>query len=94
MSRYEVELYSTFKSDLYWMPPHHDANYYKHPEGKPVFDVTGGKKRESLSQPGVFADCEDVKEVEALLAAHPLQGCCILVKGSNSMKLSELPASL
>lgn len=41
-----------------------------------------------------FEHYKDVKEVEALLAAHPLQGCCMLVKGSNSMKLSELPASL
>lgn len=41
-----------------------------------------------------FEHYKDVKEVEALLAIHPLQGCCILVKGSNSMKLSELPASL
>lgn len=41
-----------------------------------------------------FEHYKDVKEVEALLAAHPLQECCVLVKGSNSMKLSELPASL
>lgn len=41
-----------------------------------------------------FEHYKDVKEVGALLAAHPLQGCCVLVKGSNSMKLSELPASL
>lgn len=41
-----------------------------------------------------FEHYKDVKEVEALLAAHPLQGCCVLVKGSNSMKLSELPACL
>lgn len=41
-----------------------------------------------------FEHYKDVKDVEALLAAHPLQGCCVLVKGSNSMKLSELPASL
>lgn len=41
-----------------------------------------------------FEHYKDVKEVEALLAIHPLQGCCVLVKGSNSMKLSELPASL
>lgn len=41
-----------------------------------------------------FEHYKDVKEVEALLAAHPLRGCCVLVKGSNSMKLSELPASL
>ena len=42
----------------------------------------------------LFEHYKDVKEVKALLAAHPLQGCCVLVKGSNSMKLSELPASL
>ena len=42
----------------------------------------------------LFEHYKDVKEVEALLAAHPLQGCCVVVKGSNSMKLSELPASL
>ena len=41
-----------------------------------------------------FEHYKDVKEVEALLAAHPLLECCILVKGSNSMKLSELSASL
>lgn len=41
-----------------------------------------------------FEHYENVKEVEAMLAAHPLKECCVLVKGSNSMKLSELPASL
>lgn len=45
--------------------PHHDRTYYRHPEGKPVFDISGGKPRESLTQPGVFADCEDIREVEA-----------------------------
>lgn len=38
---------------------------YRHPEGKPTFDVLGGKKRVTLSQDGVFADCEDVDEVHA-----------------------------
>ena len=28
------------------------------------------------------------------LAAYPVQHCCVLIKGSNSMKLSELPACL
>lgn len=51
-----------------------------------------GPEFEGTSSP--FEHYKDVKEVEALLAAHPLQGCCVLVKGSNSMKLSELPASL
>ena len=38
---------------------------WAHPEGKPLWDVLGGKERKSLSQPGVFGDCEDVSEVEA-----------------------------
>ena len=41
-----------------------------------------------------FEHYENVKEVEAMLAAHPVQHCCVLIKGSNSMKLSELPACL
>ncbi len=45
------------------MPCEHGM--WKHPEGKPMFDVLGGQVRHSLGQPGVFADCEDVREVEA-----------------------------
>jgi len=39
-------------------------NMYRHPEGKPMFDVLGGKKRVSHNQAGVFADCEDPAEVD------------------------------
>ena len=41
-----------------------------------------------------FEHYENVKEVEAVLASSELTGCCILIKGSNSMKLSELSACL
>lgn len=41
-----------------------------------------------------FEHHENVKEVENMLSSCPLQGCCILIKGSNSMRLSELPACL
>ncbi|MBR0463890.1 MAG: hypothetical protein IJJ23_05835 [Clostridia bacterium] len=51
-------------STVRWVMP--DANgMWNHPEGKPMFDVLGGKKRTSLGQDGVFAECEDVAEVEA-----------------------------
>lgn len=40
-------------------------NMYRHPEGKPMFDVLGGKERHTLGQDGVFADCEDPAEVDA-----------------------------
>ena len=47
-----------------WVMP--DAHgMWAHPEGKPMFDVRGGKELVSLGQAGAFADCEDVAEVEA-----------------------------
>ncbi len=35
------------------------------PKDIPMFDVLGGQKRTSLTQPGIFADCESVTEIEA-----------------------------
>lgn len=67
----DVELASKLKSDLFWYSPDIDPYSWKHPEGKPMFDVLAGAARESLSQPGVFAECEDVKEVEAFDWPNP-----------------------
>lgn len=50
-------------SDCRWVQPE-SCNLYQHPKGIPMFDVLGGQKRVSLNQGGVFADCEDVNEVE------------------------------
>jgi len=61
----DVRLQEEMRSDLFWACPELDPNLYLHPEGKPMFDILGGMPRESLTQPGVFADCEDIKEVEA-----------------------------
>jgi uroporphyrinogen decarboxylase len=61
---FEIELHTKFQSDFFWAYPGQDPQLYIHPEGKPMFDVYGGKPQESLSQPGIFAECEDVKEVE------------------------------
>lgn len=44
------------------MPDEHHV--WRHPDGKPYFDPLGRQERHSLSQPGVFAECEDVDEVE------------------------------
>lgn len=38
---------------------------YRHPEGRPVFDVTHGVPKTSHGQAGCFAECEDVAEVDA-----------------------------
>ncbi len=55
-------LYTHFGDDVRWIP---SDSAYKHPEGKPPFDYYGGKDRESLNMPGVFALCGSVSEVEA-----------------------------
>jgi len=39
---------------------------WNHPEGKPVFDPYAGMEaKRSHAAPGIFADCNDVKEVES-----------------------------
>jgi uroporphyrinogen decarboxylase len=38
---------------------------WSHPEGRPMFDVLGGRTRTSLNQDGVFAETTSVAEVEA-----------------------------
>lgn len=54
----EEELRCMLRDDFRWITP--DVAY-KHPEGKPVFDTQ--RKGPELSAGGVFADCEDVREV-------------------------------
>ncbi|MGL6194338.1 MAG: uroporphyrinogen decarboxylase family protein [Thermoguttaceae bacterium] len=60
----DVELIREFQCDMFWCSPELDPEAWKHPAGKPMFDILGGKERHSLSQPGIFADCESVKEIE------------------------------
>jgi Uroporphyrinogen-III decarboxylase len=57
------ELSTKLESDLFWVPAEFDA--YHHPEGRPMFDVLGGKERKSVCDPGVFAECADIAEVES-----------------------------
>lgn len=37
---------------------------WQHPDGRPMFDIMGGKVKKSLNEGGVFANCEDIAEVE------------------------------
>ena len=48
---------------LVWVMPE-ACGCWKHPEGKPMFDIMGGREKKSLNEGGVFAHCEDVAEVE------------------------------
>lgn len=57
----EEQLSLLLGDDLRWR---HAESAYKHPEGKPIFDCYLGQEKKSLSQPGVFAECESLKEVD------------------------------
>ena len=46
--------------DFRWICP--EWTSYKHPEGKPIFDI--GRHGDALSSPGAFAECESVQEVD------------------------------
>lgn len=54
------ELSVWMQDDFRWIAP----DFTCWPEGKPMFDVLGGQKRVSLSQPGIFAECENLAEIE------------------------------
>ncbi|MBC8384221.1 MAG: hypothetical protein H8E57_01730 [Candidatus Cloacimonetes bacterium] len=55
----EEELRQLLNDDFRWITP---WNTYKHPDGKPVFDMQ--RKGNSLSAGGVFAECDDIREVK------------------------------
>lgn len=55
------ELSVMMQDDFRWIAP----DFTCWPEGIPMFDVLGGQKRTSLSQPGIFAECESLAEIES-----------------------------
>jgi uroporphyrinogen decarboxylase len=56
------DLFQFLGDDCRWIPA--DPGY-KHPKGAPIFDPYRGAPRQSLNQPGCFAQCESVAEVES-----------------------------
>lgn len=60
----DFELGRKLGSTCRWVMPE-EHQLWKHPDGRPMFDVLGGQARHSLNQDGVFAECEDIAEVEA-----------------------------
>ena len=60
----DIQMSVLLSSDILWASPDMDPGAYRHPEGKPMFDVRGGKALEALASAGVFAETEDVAEVE------------------------------
>ncbi len=59
----DFELGLQLNDTLSWVQPE-GSGVYKHPEGKPMFDVLLGDQRHSLGQSGCFAECESIAEVE------------------------------
>ena len=64
MDEGDITLASMLSSDLMWIAPDLDFETYKHPEGKPIFDTYGGKSSESHGTPGVFAESENLADIE------------------------------
>lgn len=62
--RRDLDLNLAVGSDMIWISPELDAASWKHPDHLPMWDFYGGKERTSLTQPGVFGECEDPGEVE------------------------------
>jgi hypothetical protein len=60
----EIDFNLAIGSDMIWISPELDMRCWRHPEGKPMWDCFR-QKRVSLGEGGVFAECEDVREVEA-----------------------------
>ena len=45
----DVRLHEKLGSDLFWASPELDPFVYQHPEGKPMFDIFGGKPKANSS---------------------------------------------
>lgn len=58
------ELGIVLGSNCRWVLPR-EYGVWAHPEGKSMFGFQDWSERESLSQPGIFADCESVHDVES-----------------------------
>ena len=59
----DYELSKKLDDTFVWIMP--DAHHcWQHPEGVPMFDIMGGREKHSLNEGGVFAECEDLSEVE------------------------------
>jgi uroporphyrinogen decarboxylase len=62
----EEELRRKLNDDMRWIGP---WGAYKHPEGKPVFDMQ--RRGPELAAPGRFAECEKIEEVEQVEWPNP-----------------------
>ncbi len=78
----EEELSLLLGDDLRWR---HAEQAYNHPLGTPIFDCYLGKEKTSHGQPGVFAECESLKEVDSL-SHGPILNILILPNTGKSLR--------
>lgn len=58
----DIEVARRFGSDILFVPSEPGA--WKHPEGKPMWDVAPRGEKHSMAEEGVFANVEDPREIE------------------------------
>lgn len=68
--RDEIDLNVAIQSDMIWITPELDMSCWQHPEGKPIWDCFKAK-RHDLGDVGIFAECEDIREVEEFEWPNP-----------------------
>jgi Uroporphyrinogen-III decarboxylase len=66
----EIQFNIAINSDMTWITPELDISCWKHPEGRPMWDCFKDK-RHSLNEAGVFAECDDVADVEKFEWPNP-----------------------
>ena len=54
-------VYKALNDDCRWVMTN---PAYKHPNGKPMFEIIPGEIRSETSEGGFFAGCEDIKDIE------------------------------
>lgn len=59
----EIDFNLQLGSDMTWISPELDMRCWQHPEGRPMWDTSAGN-RDTLGAEGVFAHCEDVREID------------------------------
>ena len=62
------EFFQYLNDDCRWITA---DRAYKHPEGKPIFDIYGGREKKAHGEGGYFANCESIEDVEKFPWPNP-----------------------
>lgn len=59
----QQQLHDYFSDDCRWICPEWDC--YNHPGRKPMWDFYAGREKTSLGQPGFYADCNTIADINS-----------------------------